>query len=65
MKQPDKINQIPHSLMDATYKQLQRMAKHYRIKAILQREELETALYEIIKSNSSGKRSRRNDLWRV
>ena len=46
--QTDKINLIPHSLMDTTYKQLQRMAKHYGIKANLQREDLETALYEII-----------------
>ena len=44
-----KINLIPHYLEDATYKQLQRMAKHYGIKANLKREELETALYEIIK----------------
>lgn len=31
--------------MDATYKQLQRLAKHYGIKANLPREELEDALF--------------------
>ena len=51
MTEPIKINIIPHSLMDATYRQLQRMAKRYGIKANLPREELEDALYELLENN--------------
>ena len=54
MTKPIRINIIPHSLMDATYSQLQRLGRHlresegYEIKLNQPREELENQLWDIL-----------------
>ncbi len=61
MNKQTKINIIPHSLMDASYRQLQRLGRHlrekegYEIKLNVPREELENVLYEILKTKKEKK----------